>query len=272
MCKRTNAFTLIELLVVIAIIALLLAILIPALSKAKEVTHRLICRNNLRQQGMGALLYADLSDGWVPDPTGGGGWFWDVSFWCTNQITEMSGVDYKSYFCPSNKSKKPEDARFWQYSMISSGSSPVEHRDESTLTISQQKSNFRVLSYIFMFDRFNANGSSIMPQQLQSGEDAIWVSKTTELKNTGSTIMMMDAIISERNEWQFSEVVGGSLGKYGILDTSNHFSRQMLTSSTGANSGPRPSGGNLVFADGHAEWKHFDRIEYRLQWGQWFWW
>jgi prepilin-type N-terminal cleavage/methylation domain-containing protein/prepilin-type processing-associated H-X9-DG protein len=62
----SRGFTLIELLVVIAIIAILAAILLPSLAKAKETAKKAQCINNLHQMGIGLLMYADDSNGVVP--------------------------------------------------------------------------------------------------------------------------------------------------------------------------------------------------------------
>ena len=64
--KRPIGFTLVELLVVISIIAVLLAILMPSLQKAREQAKSVVCRQNLKQQGLAVRMYADDNKGKLP--------------------------------------------------------------------------------------------------------------------------------------------------------------------------------------------------------------
>ena len=106
---KQKGFTLIELLVVIAIIALLLALLSPALRKAREQGKDAVCRSNLRQIGMGAGLYAEAWDSQIPRGKGGGpGETWYQLF-MPYLAQRAIGNDYRNvkiYRCPSYPDKE----------------------------------------------------------------------------------------------------------------------------------------------------------------------
>jgi len=75
---KRNGFTLVELLVVIAVIALLMAILLPALNRAKEHSRVIVCLANLKQWGIISSLYADNNNGryWSGSTVAGSEGFW----------------------------------------------------------------------------------------------------------------------------------------------------------------------------------------------------
>jgi len=124
-------FTLVELLVVMAIIALLLSILMPALGKARSLTKRLVCANNLRQIDLAIRLYLNNNDDTYPstqdpvyiDPnTGDIVWLWMGRGWRGFVEPYLdSNIDVNNpsvLFCPEDTiAKQDYESTSYSYSM-----------------------------------------------------------------------------------------------------------------------------------------------------------
>jgi prepilin-type N-terminal cleavage/methylation domain-containing protein/prepilin-type processing-associated H-X9-DG protein len=98
---KQKAFTLIELLVVIAVIALLLAILMPSLQKARRMTQATVCRSNVKQWGLIFRLYADDNATRLPQSIAGGNLTDQEAYWIIATLPYYQSK--KIRICPSTK-------------------------------------------------------------------------------------------------------------------------------------------------------------------------
>jgi prepilin-type N-terminal cleavage/methylation domain-containing protein/prepilin-type processing-associated H-X9-DG protein len=290
---KKKAFTLIELLVVVAVIAILIAVLVPALNKAKTYTRRLICANNVRQVCTGIRLYSQSNKDFAPNQFDdlNSNWLWDLPFYTEREISKYASIDTRAvYFCPSAY-RSPDDGRFWQTSPNATnqagfpGSNFAQQLrivDEGNLTSAQLKAYFRVLPYVFFMDKFRLNSTtnkleSKLPANLITLERAKWITKLSDVINAGTSPLMMDAVVSQNGAapYNFSNINTGwlyTLSGGAVWDSTNHLVPQQEVSNA-----PYKScwGGNIGYVDGHVSWKPFADIKRKVQQtggSPWFWW
>lgn len=168
MRSKRVAFTLIELLVVIAVIAILMAILIPTLNKAREHGKRTVCWNNLRDLTLAWTLYADDNNGRIVNGEAGydrpGEKAWIGAAWAT---------DYRAV-APTPRPEKEQvmaimAGALWPYSKnIKVYRCPTGRRGE-------------LVTYTIMDSMNGRTSGRGLPASYREGKTVLWVRKLSDM-------------------------------------------------------------------------------------------
>jgi prepilin-type N-terminal cleavage/methylation domain-containing protein/prepilin-type processing-associated H-X9-DG protein len=237
--KNRNGFTLIELLVVISIIAILMSILMPALTRVREQARQKSCATRLRQHVLALSMYGDENQGKLPLPNTAGGWLQDVA---VNTVHFMlrTGLTRPMFYCPSNANHQKFNDYFWLFNNQSWNGNKFLNEN-----------GFIVSGYVYLLELAPPAKRPEIRAYQKDSEKKVWL-KTTLQQQPATKEVVVDSIMGNAKAgtkygWDFRQVPGGIYSQHGVYDQSSHLKNDF-----------EPAGSNISFMDGHVEWRKFE--------------